>query len=120
MNARELRIGNYVQDSTTDELIMVSAYTITQIVEHSWKAKPIELTEDWLEKFGFKKDANSNYWLNLQTHYLEMIFSGNDYYPIYCQIPEFSSESELIVGLKSIKYVHQLQNIYFVLTGEEL
>jgi hypothetical protein len=104
MNARELRIGNYVQDSTTNELIMVSAYTITQIVEHSWKAKPIELSEEWLKKFGFKG-----------TEFL--LGKGNF---IYNKEKKVLTWYGIMLQDSLYNEVHKVQNIYFALTGEEL
>jgi hypothetical protein len=35
-------------------------------------------------------------------------------------MPELSSEAEQRVGLKRVEYIHELENLFFVLTGEEL
>ena len=71
------------------------------------EVKPIELTEEWLIKFGFKK---MNYkLLNKIVFYSEtwdIEFSDNEFY-----MPD--------IGIV-VKYVHQLQNLYFALTNEEL
>jgi hypothetical protein len=129
MKTHELRIGNYIQVPFGDEepwVRSVDTINYDSIMTENGRFcfedqyDFVPLTEEWLMKFGFVKDDNFNYWINLQTHYLEIFFSGNDYYPVFCEIPEFSHQSEQRVGLKSIKYVHQLQNIYFSLTGQEL
>jgi len=129
MKAEKLRLGNWVNPDFPMQVTGIYKDEILCNFEGDgsdpWDYDPnylrgIYLTDEWFEKFGFKQDTNSNYWLNLQTHYLDMIFSGNDYYAIYCQIPEFNHEPEQRVGLKSIKYVHELQNLYYALTGKEL
>ena len=80
--------------------------------------EPIQLEKEILND-NFKSD-NGNFWIDLQTHYLELITVGRDWFPIYSQLPEFSSEDEQRVNLNSIQFVHQLQNLYFTLTGKEL
>jgi len=80
--------------------------------------EPIQLEKEVLND-NFKSD-NGNFWIDLQTHYLELITVGSDWFPIYSQLPEFSSEEEQRVNLNSIQFVHQLQNLYFTLKGEEL
>lgn len=58
--------------------------------------------------------------MNLQTHYLEIISAADGWYPLYAQVPEFSSEAEQRVGLQRIEYIHELENLFFVLTGKVL
>ena len=81
---------------------------------------PIPLTRELLIKNGFTEDNSVHLWLNLQTHYLELITAMDGYYPVYVQVPEMSSENEQRVSLTRINYVHQLQNLIYALTGEEL
>ena len=84
--------------------------------------KPIPLTEDWLVKFGFK--------------YLGEGYSTNIFYKQGClvnwsyRVKESMHDGEWVleqgfmdqwsVVLSTLEYVHQLQNLYFALTGEEL
>jgi hypothetical protein len=68
--------------------------------------KPILLTEEWLLKFGFEQGRNE--W-SKDGECFEWFSDG--YY--------FTAGDGCKIGLV-IKYVHQLQNIYFALTGEEL
>jgi hypothetical protein len=114
MKAEELRIGNYIKSSTTDELIIVSAYTITQIVEHPWKAKPIKLTEDWLEKLGFTEKI-------INEHTLRQTIYQSKYY--FISLIKLGDYFKLIIDGKIYRttdFVHQLQNVFYALTGEEL
>jgi hypothetical protein len=106
MKANELRIGNLIFFPKGDvhkvnyETIRL-LYTTNQPIYHN----PIPLTEEWLLKFGFEKYDTNKY-------------SINHFY-----IRKIGDEFETEVGeclYKTIDYVHQLQNLYFALTDEEL
>jgi hypothetical protein len=85
--------------------------------------EPIPITEEWLERFGFNK--SNGFWIDLQTHYLELISTIEDngdvyYYPAYVEIGEFSSDPEQRVSLNRIQCIHELQNLIFILTGSQI
>ena len=74
---------------------------------------PIELNVEWLQKFS--KSMDVGYWISVTNLKSELHFE------IY--------RNEIVTILKgqfcnlildNIKYVHQLQNLYFALTGCEL
>lgn len=69
--------------------------------------QPIPLTEEWLVKFGFEQYNNTNHYYYSNESYIVKINSEFGY--LFYSIDH-----------KPIKYVHQLQNLYFSLTGEEL
>ena len=73
--------------------------------------EPIPLTEDWLLKFGFKKDdygfggyIEINSGIMIDDNRLITTDRDGDY---------------IYIG-KEFKFVHQLQNLYFALTESEL
>jgi hypothetical protein len=73
---------------------------------------PIPLTEEWLLKFGFKPKM-------IETEYYSFWKIGH----LGARYDKKTHEVEITyIGafLKHIKNVHQLQNLYFALTGEEL
>lgn len=129
MKASELRIGNLLQDKVSKTELKVIELTekdiITYVVDrsmfplkHGWGLEPIPLTEEWLLKFGFEEDGESfihgNGWLIVDwptVHYSIDIWRHNENYPTTSDWSEIPS---------CIDYVHQLQNLYFALTGEEL
>lgn len=84
-----------------------------KIDSKSFHFKPIPLTEEWLLKFGFKKRKNRHlfHWENkiVISEYKDEF--ENFFYPKTGYDIRFSNE---------IKYVHQLQNLYFALTGTHL
>lgn len=124
MKANELRINNLIlttKDSNKDYVTTkVSGAIIDYIECEIILATPIPLTEEWLLKFGFKLagDFTNTRVLNVVKHAYdcsEIRYSPNE------GLLRFSNG-----GIKGstiipyVKHVHQLQNLYFALTGEEL
>jgi hypothetical protein len=73
--------------------------------------KPIPLTEEWLLKFGFEKSMSWTYVIELKGNLKLVYYLGEKGWSI-----GFKSYSDF----SNLEYVHQLQNLYFALTGEEL
>lgn len=71
---------------------------------------PIPLTAEWLLKFGFTHDKEQQIY---NRH--DMCVSYDETYEGY----KLYVNHEYETG-NSFMYVHQLQNLYFALTGEEL
>ena len=106
MEAKELRIGNFVQ-------LKEKVVTINQVNPYEYlKHKPIQLTEEWLLKFGFKAWGSYKYLWKLKTHHA---FTINTYSNIF-NLNEYHFRTD--DGY--LKNVHQLQNLFYALTGEEL
>ena len=129
IQANELRIGNMVQ--IPDRRARVSAIFPTHFratdkdgidLGNSLQVNfnPIELTPDILVSHNFTEDNNGHFWKDLHSHYLEFIPMPDGFYPIWASVGEMSSEPEQRVSLNRINYVHQLQNLFWVLTGQEL
>ena len=116
MKATELRIGNYIDYTTEREIVtMQTTYEYIRLIHNGNKNfKPIPLTEEWLLKFGFVKEFNADE--NSDSFYLKDC--DDSFYIDY--------DNSWYIGatsygyLKGIHYVHQLQNLYFALTNEEL
>ena len=132
MKASDLRIGNFVLiendllpnlknepvvvtgiQSRTEKEFPLSDYVISvQIDKYNGTSqfnefiKPIPLTEEWLAKFEFVFDENL--WHNQIALYpCDKGFNYN--------VNFFEYDN-----LQNIEFVHQLQNLYHALTGEEL
>lgn len=113
MKASELRIGNLVYHfgnfmetlaiDTTAAIIKVNK--IAEQVFYK-DIHPIPITEEWLRKFGAEKRGLPNQFsINYIT--IELVEGG-------------ASVSPIDMYWIDVKHVHQLQNLYFSLTGEEL
>lgn len=111
MKPNELRIGNLLFHN--NQIIAVNGISphcgdFAINTDSSWvylkNCKPIQLTEEWLLKFG----------------YLPCSFAENHFYTkghvIWNCNGQFLCDKTGVV----IKYVHQLQNLYFGLYREEL
>ncbi len=118
MDARELRIGSLVKDTIQDKIVRVSGILGNEIIHETESEttitadfKAIPLTEEWLLKFGF----NSTEWRDVDG------IEDNGFYHSESDILlnrdfQFSEHHKRV----EIKHIHQLQNLYFALTGEEL
>ncbi len=106
MTAKELRIGNWVYDEGDLE----NPIQIVNIQEDntSW-LKPIPLTEEWLVKLGF-----------VSNPYQDIYAKVSDTISFVIDVDKTRGYLELYSKGVDLKHVHQLQNLYFALTGEEL
>lgn len=112
LEANELRIGNWVEPAEPEykgKYFRVQSGDIKHIQEGSktYKYQPIPLTLELLEKVGFMKDSSDGK------------FYGHDFPPIY-----FIYDNQWsVTGMPfshTMEHLHQLQNLYFALTGTEL
>ena len=132
MKANELRIGNYVKDMDYDYVTIAGIHpqstnelTICindcDVGDRLFKdVEGIPLTEEWLLKFGFKVDnrfAVKQYRIDGDKyHSLNMVSHKINY---WSPIIRCDSQKQ-VFELYGINYIHQLQNLYFALTGTEL
>lgn len=115
MRANELRIGNYAFNKKLNGIIhFKSFYGLCNIESRPDEFEPIPLTEEWLIGFGFKKPSEppEGYYLLVNG----LTFAG---LVIDNNVSLWLNYSGTSI-VNNIKYVHQLQNLYFALTGEEL
>jgi len=120
IDANELRIGNYLTDlfGETFEVDGIETYGVfnSKIGDIPLDGcVPIPLTEEWLLKFGFQEIDKSIYRLEDVLTYGRITFFANQ--GMLCELGQSSGYK---LGEPDIKHVHQLQNLYFSLTGEEL
>lgn len=134
MEAKELRIGNYVHFFHPDrnlrapynQLIQVTIEGIDQIQGGHERFMPIPITAEWLERFGFVCEVKGGYqyWkrANEAGEFLDWLSfrrSEISAWGILGREMEDHFQSYLAKDVR-IFYVHQLQNLYYCLVGEEL
>ena len=115
MKPNELRIGNFV--SWKNEKVEIDSISETEITLKTFfnikiklaEIKPIALSFEWIETLGFEKIRHINgyiFWVHKKSK-IEIYFDRNMMkwmgYPIKCKLQ-----------------VHQLQNLYYSVMGEEL
>lgn len=120
IKSNELRIGNYVlfDDGKQDKITAIWQDGVNGNSHSRWyleRIMPITLTGELLEKLGFQNEGKRNkiiigeYWTvgRFEISFCNpgFIYIANGYSTFY---------------VENYKYVHQLQNLYFALTGEEL
>jgi hypothetical protein len=118
IKANELRLGNWIYNNNFE-------YQVTPyVIEELWASvrgwvQPIPITDKWLFKFGFEETDPKKFIGGLYTRKKSDGFYGfyiNKETMSYCTF-DYEGTIENII---KIEYVHQLQNIYFALTNEEL
>lgn len=130
MKSTELRIGNYVND-VASQPFKVAANCLVALVQCEVAQKinlgynGIPLTEKWLTDFGFRY-RNENRGLGSIMDYEDPDKDDWKYnMSVAFQCEKHNKEIIYLHFLQHattnhIKYVHQLQNLYFALTGSEL
>jgi hypothetical protein len=117
MKASELRIGNIVRYGANNRVL--DAELFLQLLKYTTPFDPIPLTEEWLLKLGFKQCGYEMLsWKHetlLPSFNLDGINWADFDEPDY-QFLNYKVADEIL----RIDYVHQLQNLYFALTSEEL
>ena len=100
---------NYGYDLDEIEIEIEMDFYLDQL----W-CNPIPLTEEWLLKFGFEKTLNQYKKLTLSNKI------GCDNIPFIILFLDNQYQYDDLRFRTNIEYVHQLQNLFFALTGEEL
>lgn len=118
MDVKQLRIGNWVAFNSNNPKDLVDKYcTVDETVFIDYSQgydlyDPIPLTPEILEKAGFELKVNGRQILNINSLFE---FGESHEHPnsviLYCHCRCASSH---------IQYLHQLQNLYFILCGKEL
>lgn len=127
MKPEELRIGNFVKSESFEisRIVSINALGVIEYVHYGipdsefgvWREQEdtelcgIPLTEEWLLKMGFVD--HETFWSHTWgTNGVVIITYSQVYKSFMYQLAQSVD--------KVITTVHQLQNLYFALTGQEL
>lgn len=122
MKANELRVTNLIENDRIVNAILFIGYDSVELITPQGNhirsrldmIRPIQITKEWLIRLGFIETYSSQFRLKFDH---PCNFIGFD----FSKTEDKSMEGFRYYGQYiNIKYVHQLQNLYFALTGEEL
>lgn len=142
----EFRLGNYLQDSKTKSLLKITGLGEATGIEFlvidrskfplpdGWQFEPIPLTPAVLEAVGLKYhvidgvstlDEDTEPDESEKTYEWEASVKSNDHCESFnFSIVKWGSEGDFTFSNHwlrvRVKYLHQLQNLFFALTGSEL
>lgn len=121
MKTSELKIGNLVYD-LSDRIGVVKSLAFNKVAiklefstinTNNGGIKPIPLTADWIKKFGFWEEYSSGHETGcFSKKFVNITIAESGFY-CYC------GDCRRHISL-TLYHVHQLQNLFFSLTGEEL
>jgi hypothetical protein len=136
----ELRIGNYIEAGNLyeREALQYKNYDPSKEViffqsrivgEYLKDCSPIPLTPEWLERFGFRRESEFLYTIGhadysyVATHRSTGGFKDGGYF-FGIRYDDWDLDPNTVHGfayaINGIQHVHQLQNLFFALTGEDL
>lgn len=113
LKSNEIRTGNWIQDENGEQF-QSTDYTPLIISRDNKVLLPIPLTEEWLLKFGFNVEIKKTWSFGYEKDYNVYTLDGLTYNGIQAQwwyVQVLKNQPQ---------FVHQLQNLYFALTGTEL
>lgn len=132
INANELRMGSLIEKDNVMYKFLSLEQNHTSTSEYRWywvetldgklghyyysHFKPIPLTPEILEKCGLKNgnsELDRNVFYSTNKHLAQFSVNISGSFGIYVGV---------FIALRSVhlEYLHQLQNLYFALTNEEL
>lgn len=127
MEARELRIGNVLKSTISrdrggtfailaikDGYVSFSQLNNDYIWQSIENTRPVRITPEIFEKIKEAEKNVTHFVLPTPTHDITLVPDANSWGAYFLDLPEDECY------IRSIKFVHQLQNIYFALSGEEL
>lgn len=117
MEAKELRIGNWI-NHPENYAIEVNSTTIDLMSAlKNNRFNPVPLTEEILLKAGFEKKGWQQY-LKMKISEYNSLWYFDGIISILCE--GLRDYDDLVTIKLEYEYLHQLQNLYYALTGEEL
>lgn len=124
MTVQELRVGNlirhnhhkFLRESLRGAIVVVDVEALGYLrSDKQLVYEPIPLTPEILEKAGFKGEYGNGciYFLEGFPVGLQVVWEKRCF-------AVFEAEGQISEALIEISFVHQLQNLYYSLTGDEL
>ena len=117
---QELRIGNYVEYN--GEIIKLDGSLLCCYIQNEldYPFNEVPLTEEILLKFGFN-EVEGERWCNMHEDFEECNYYYLSMFKIYYNPETDRFEDDSLYHFNvNLKYVHQLQNLFYITTGQDL
>ena len=114
IKASELRIGNYIQTVKKLKFEILSNDDFKSVEKHPDFYEPIVVTPEILTKCGFEMKNGSDGFVYYERNGLQL-----SWYLFKLKRIVISQYNTTVYDL-AYNYLHQLQNLYYALVGEEL
>jgi len=125
MTASELRIGNITDKGAIVNLLESGIHVGRGKCFNYDEVNPVELSPDWLERLGFENISRTNIFVKVvhrigatKLKSLAVYLDENSYTVAIVDYYTGVEKTDLLH--LNYKYLHQLQNLYHSLTGQEL
>lgn len=129
MKKNEIRIGNVVYDFLNQSYDVITSINNNDTVDFLYESNNdinfvdgVKINSDIIKTLGFIQDnPTEEFYVKtyndpLDKNYIKMtMFFSNNQWTLCVILGEVSS-----TVIKDIEYVHQIQNAFFMVTGEEL
>ena len=114
MNAKNFRVGNYyLENGVVEKITPIVIEQIFESEERKW-FEPIKTSKENLLKLGFVKFKSNIYWFSKHIkNGIKLSVSEIGYV-------EIEDIDGTVIELSQIcEYIHQVQNLFFLLSGGE-
>ncbi len=108
INVNEIRIGNMITYYPTGKLITVDYDHVKSLIKNPEEYNPVPLKSDLLQVSGFEEKEKNKWNIQLLPFPLFADEAGGFRYVLFDDKDRY------------VKSLHQLQNLFFALTNEEL
>ena len=121
MDAKELRIGNWIEAVAKmgNYFMQVQLMHISAINENPHCANPIPLSHTSLLMCGFERESELSF-ISKQSNFISIREQGSWTNGKPALDNRYVLYKNYAGAIAEVKYLHQLQNLFFAITGEEL
>ena len=133
MKSTDLRKGNITYNSDLDIFkkgyVVMEARWIYELAvfesaqtceKYATRFTPIKISEEWLVKLGFTKENEGEYFIDAWSKGHPSARFEIEYRNGGILLKSRYQESNDDLRMNHVEFIHQLQNLYHSLTGEEL
>lgn len=107
MNARDFRLGNLTE--YMDDTVSLDMDDLYQLCIYMKAFNPIVLFDKWMILFNAEAYGDNCFTLYTDNYPIDLTWKGDGY-----------DVDVAGIVIARVKYVHELQNLYFALTKKEL